>query len=278
MKSKQPEANTRQMISKEEKKRRAFMKQMTGLGVLGLAAAGGIWAAQDFKHEAQRLRPPGAVAEDRFLTMCIKCGQCLQVCPYDAILLEDIDGRAGVGTAYIEPTARGCYLCEAFPCVLACPTGALDHESNVIEKVHMGMAVVINENACIALGNQKVTPEMVGRIYDHTPVISSSERAARKVEIYDNDPEKVMLQKTLLQKLDKEIGKPCTLCAAVCPYEPDPAQAIGMISKNGGLFPEIREACIGCGACVEVCPTKVLDIVPYASYADIYKKKGTSHA
>jgi ferredoxin-type protein NapG len=273
------EEKVKKAVSKEERKRRQFMKQAAGLGVLGLAAAGGIWAAKDFKFEKGRLRPPGAVPEEQYLSMCIKCGQCLQVCPYDSIILEDIDGKAGVGTAYIDPLARGCYLCEAFPCVLACPTGALDHEANVIEKVHMGMAIVVNESACIALDNQKVTKEMIGRIYDHTAVISEAERQNRKVEIYDNDPEKVKLQKELLEKLSKEEGKTCTLCATLCPYQPDPSQAIGMVSKNGGLFPEIREACIGCGACVELCPTKVLQILPYATYADVYEKnKGKKDA
>ncbi len=257
-----------------EAERRTFMKQAAGLGVLGMAAAGGIWAAKEFKPQKGRLRPPGAVPEEQYLAMCIKCGQCLQVCPYDSILLEDIDGKAGVGTAYIAPLERGCYLCEAFPCVLACPTGALDHEANVIEKVHMGMAIVVNESACIALDNQKVTKEMIGRIYDHTKVISEEERRNRKVEIYDNDPEKVKLQKELLQKLSNEEGKTCEICANLCPFEPDPSQAIGMIAKDGGLFPEIREACVGCGACVELCPTKVLQILPYASYEDVYGKKG----
>jgi ferredoxin-type protein NapG len=261
-----------------ERKRRDFIKQAVGLGVLGIAAAGGIWAAKDFRPEKGRLRPPGAVPEEEFLSLCIKCGQCLQVCPYDSILLEDIDGKAGVGTAYIEPLERGCYLCEAFPCVLACPTGALDHEANVIEKVHMGMAIVVNEQACIALQNQKVTEEMIGRIYDHTKVISEEERRARKVKINPDDPEKVVLQKELLMKLDKEVGKTCALCANLCPYTPDPSLAIGMISKDGGLFPEIREACVGCGACVELCPTKVLQILPYATYEDVYGKKGKRHA
>ncbi len=254
------------------------MKQIAGLGVLGVAAAGGIWAAKDFKRGENRLRPPGAVPEEQFLSMCIKCGQCLQVCPYDAIKLEDIDGKAGVGTAYIAPLERGCYLCEAFPCVLACPTGALDHEANVIEKVHMGMAVVVNEQACIALENKKVTKEMIGRIYDHTAVISEEERKNRKVVMRESDPEKVKLQKELLQKLDRTEGKTCSICAELCPFEPDPSQAIGMISKNGGLFPQIGEACVGCGACVELCPTKVLQIVPYATYDEVYKKKrGNSH-
>ena len=267
------------MTPKNDKKRRHFMKQMTGLGVLGIAAAGGIWGAKDFKGSQNRLRPPGAVEKDRFLSMCIKCGQCLQVCPYDAIKLEDIDGEAGVGTAYINPLERGCYLCEAFPCVLACPTGALDHEANVIEKVHMGMAIVVNESACLALTGEAVTTEMIGHIYDHTQVISEAERVARKVEIADTDSEKMVLQKTVLQKLNAREGKNCTLCADLCPFTPDASLAIGMIDKNGGLFPEIREACVGCGVCVELCPTKVLQVVPYATYADIYQKnKGASHA
>ena len=267
------------MTPQNEKKRRQFMKQMTGLGVLGIAAAGGIWGAKDFKGSQNRLRPPGAVEKDRFLSMCIKCGQCLQVCPYDAIKLEDIDGEAGMGTAYINPLERGCYLCEAFPCVLACPTGALDHEANVIEKVHMGMAIVVNESACLALTGDVVTKEMIGHIYDHTQVISESQRVARKVEIADTDSEKTVLQKTVLQKLNAHEGKSCTLCADLCPFTPDASLAIGMIAKDGGLFPEIREACVGCGACVELCPTKVLQVVPYATYADVYKKnKGASHA
>jgi len=260
-----------------DKKRRNFMKQVTGFSIVGLVSAGGIWAAKDYKVEKSRLRPPGAVDEDKYLSMCIKCGQCLQVCPYDSIKLEDVDGKAGVGTAYIAPLERGCYLCEAFPCVLACPTGALDHESNVIEKVHMGMAIVINESSCIALENKKVTKEMIGRVYDNTKVISKEEIAAREVNINDSDSEKVILQKKLLQKLSKEEGKVCTLCATICPYIPDPTKAIGMVSKNGGLFPEIRDACIGCGACVEVCPTQVLQILPYATYDEVYgKTKGAS--
>jgi len=257
---------------KNDLKRRQFMKQATSLGVLGVVAAGGIWAAKDFKSSKQKLRPPGAVAENKFLSMCIKCGQCLQVCPYDSIILEDVDGKGGVGTAYINPLERGCYLCEAFPCVLACPTGALEHEANVIEKVHMGVAVVVNESACLALDGKKVTKEMIGRIYDHTKVISKEERINRKVEIKDSDSEKVVLQKTLLKKLNEHEGKACNLCADLCPFIPDPSKAIGMVAKDGGLFPEIRDACVGCGACVELCPTQVLHILPYATYDEVYKK------
>ena len=254
----------------KNEKRRSFLKNISGLGVLAAAAGAGIYYAPKLKSNKPILRPPAAVEEDEFLKLCIKCGQCLQVCPYDSIKLEGIEGKASLGMAYIDPLQRGCYLCEAFPCVLACPTGALEHEHDNIKFVHMGVAVIVNEDACIAKVNQKVSDDMVDRIYDHTKVISKSEREAHKVEILPNDGEKEKLQKELLQKLDQFRGKDCTICADLCPY-PQKESAIGMIEKDGGLIPQIREACVGCGACVELCPTKVLHIIPRKSYAEVYK-------
>ena len=35
------------------------------------------------------LRPPGAV--ENFEALCIKCGQCIQVCPYHSIDLLEMD-------------------------------------------------------------------------------------------------------------------------------------------------------------------------------------------
>ena len=255
-----------------DKQRRDFIKKMAGLGVLGIAAAAGIYGAKYFKNEELKLRPPGAVEEDNFLALCIKCGQCLQVCPYDSILLEDLNGKAGVGTAYIDPHKRGCYLCKAFPCILACPSGALDHEKDDIKYVHMGMAVIVNENACLALHNKPVPDSAIDRIYEHTKVLSKKEIEEKKIEDIPNPSEKRELQTELLKKLEKfRNAKDCTICADLCPY-PNPSLAIGMIEKNGGHIPEIREKCVGCGACVELCPTNVLSIVPRATYEEIYKK------
>ncbi len=260
----------------QNKKRRDFIKGVGGFSIVALATGAGLYFAPELKSDKLLLRPPGAVEEEDFLKLCIKCGQCLQVCPYDSILLEDIKGGASLGMAYINPLERGCYLCSAFPCILACPTGALDHEKDELKYVHMGMAVIVNESACLALDNKKVPDSAIDRIYEHTKVLSPIEKRNHKVEISNSDNEKQELQKKLLQKLENNRDKPCTICADMCPYTPDPSDAIGMISKNGGLIPEIREACVGCGACVELCPTKVLNIVPRASYEQIYK--GDDHA
>jgi len=265
-------------MSAKDKKRRKFIQQATSFGILGLVGAGAIGAKYALKPTTERLRPPAAVPEDEFLGLCIKCGQCLQVCPYDTIKLEDIDGKVGVGMAYIEPRERGCYLCDAFPCVLACPSGALNHEHDSIEFVHMGVAVIHNLDNCLAKTKKPVPDEFINSIYDHTKVLSANEYKEHKVKIDENEPEKVILQKKLLEKLDKHRGEsPCTICADMCPFHPDPSKAIGMIStKDGGLLPEIREACNGCGACVELCPADIIKVVPRKSYANLYPKGGSN--
>lgn len=246
---------------------------MAGLGVLGLAAAGGIFGARFLSAEEKlKLRPPGALEEDRFLALCIKCGQCLQVCPYDSILLEDLEGLAGVGTAYIDPDRRGCYLCKALPCILACPSGALDHEvADDVRKIHMGMAVIENLDACLALERRPVPESFLDEMFEHTKVLSDRERKERKILPLEVQSEKRELQVEVLKKIQESVGKECSLCADMCPY-PSPSLAIGMVEKDGGMMPQIREKCVGCGVCVEVCPTDVLKIVPRATYDEIYKK------
>ena len=67
--------------------RRKFLRTIVmGAGLLATSLLGfipvlGRWA--------QRLRPPGALQEQQFLAACIKCGQCVQVCPVEAIKQAD---------------------------------------------------------------------------------------------------------------------------------------------------------------------------------------------
>ena len=65
------------------------------------------------------LRPPGALDEDVFLASCIKCGQCLQVCPPQVIKLAGISQGFGIGTLILFP-GRAAVFCAA-----ACPVSWL---------------------------------------------------------------------------------------------------------------------------------------------------------
>lgn len=102
-----------------------------GLLMLPLLRSGVSFAANP---DENAVRPPGSVPEDDFLARCIRCGQCMRVCPNNALhptLLET--GIEGVWTpilvariGYCEPT---CTLCTQ-----VCPTGAIE-ELTVTEKV-----------------------------------------------------------------------------------------------------------------------------------------------
>ncbi len=245
-------------MEKVKTDKREFIKYST-LGILGLVLGGGIVFSPYALRAENRLRPPGAVDEKKFLALCIKCGQCLQVCPYHSIKLADFVNGHGVGTPYIDANERGCYACSAVPCVLACPSGALDHHCEKPEDIKMGIAVLEFPDTCIAMTNTPVPKGYNEKMHKFTnSVVNINE-----------------LEVELLEKFDQFEGKQCTLCADMCPI-PNPLSAIAMVpDSGGGNRPEIYDGCIGCGACQEVCPTTTPSIVvkPRVTYEEYYTKK-----
>jgi len=246
------------MAKKVKTDRREFVKYST-LGVLGLVLGGGVVFSPYLEGKENKLRPPGAVSEKNFLALCIKCGQCLQVCPYHSIKLNDIGKGYGEGTPYIDANERGCYACNAVPCVLACPSGALDHKTEKAEDIKMGIAVLEFPDTCLAMSN---TPVPEG--YDHKMLAFTS-------SVRNETPEEI----ELIKKFSGFEGKQCTLCADMCPI-PNPLSAIAMVpDSKGGKKPEIYDGCIGCGACQDVCPTSKPSIVikPRMTYDEYYSNK-----
>lgn len=126
-----------------------------GAGIATLS--GFVWSAYLSEATASplTLRPPGAINEKDFLSTCIKCGLCVEACPYDTLLLAKPGDHKPMGTPYFIPRDIPCYMCPDIPCVPVCPSGALD-ESSVstdgklnINIAKMGLAV-INKESCIA--------------------------------------------------------------------------------------------------------------------------------
>lgn len=117
-----------------------------GMAVLAL----GIYQRQVAALPASAIRPPGALAEADFQGACIRCGLCVRDCPYDTLKLARLGEDIPLGTPYFEARDVPCEMCEDIPCVKACPTGALDHALTDIEEARMGLAVVVDQEACIA--------------------------------------------------------------------------------------------------------------------------------
>lgn len=98
------------------------------LATLGLGAAAiGLLALDVGEVKAAKstvLRPPGAQGQD-FLAKCIRCDQCLQVCPTHALQPAGFEaGWDALWTPVLEPFAGACeYECNR--CGQVCPSGAI---------------------------------------------------------------------------------------------------------------------------------------------------------
>ncbi|MCW8957363.1 MAG: ferredoxin-type protein NapG [Gammaproteobacteria bacterium] len=119
-----------------------------GVTLLGLGL--GLYSRQSLSLPAQALRPPGVGEEKDFLAACIRCGLCVRDCPYNTLKLSELSDSVALGTPYFEARQVPCEMCEDIPCVKACPTGALDPELTNIDDSRMGLAVVVDQEACIA--------------------------------------------------------------------------------------------------------------------------------
>ena len=95
------------------------------------------------------LRPPGAVSEGELRRLCTSCGLCVAACPHEAIRLLGPEAGELQGTPAVIPKQQPCQWCVDFPCVQACPEGALRPE---LVKRGMGVARVVAGRCLLAQG------------------------------------------------------------------------------------------------------------------------------
>ncbi|MCB1922301.1 MAG: ferredoxin-type protein NapG [Gammaproteobacteria bacterium] len=132
--------------------RRRFLTDTlrTAVGVGLVALTLGVYQRQARALPATTIRPPGAGEEEDFQSKCIRCGLCVRDCPYDTLKLAELGDEVALGTPYFEARSVPCEMCDDIPCVKACPTGALDPALTKIGEARMGLAVVVDQEACIA--------------------------------------------------------------------------------------------------------------------------------
>lgn len=149
------------MSTKTPNDRRRFLLSIArGIGLSAMGAL--VWSAYvgEVKAAPLVLRPPGALDEAEFIKNCIKCGLCVEACPYDTLILARPGDNLPIGTPFFTPRSVPCYMCTDIPCVPVCPSGALNEPSVSsyvkskavldINKSRMGLAVV-DESSCIAV-------------------------------------------------------------------------------------------------------------------------------
>ncbi|MEK7765632.1 MAG: 4Fe-4S dicluster domain-containing protein, partial [bacterium] len=113
------------VVEAPDASRRAFLTSvLAGLATVPLVRLTGRWGAN---WNPELIRPPGALDEREFLERCIKCGQCMRVCPTN--VLQPLGLRAGpeaLWTPHLNNRAgtSGCQL-NCVACGHECPTEAI---------------------------------------------------------------------------------------------------------------------------------------------------------
>ncbi|MES9860642.1 MAG: 4Fe-4S binding protein [Candidatus Thiodiazotropha sp. LLP2] len=264
---------------RKEQSRREFLRAtVLTAGVVGVSLLGFVPVIQG---NAIRLRPPGALKtpddEQEFFAACIKCGQCVQVCPVEAIKLADLPDGFGIGLPFIDARDQACdFSCDGLQCVLACPTGALTHDLDYPADTRMGFARLSRPKACLAMQGKGFIGQARGPDYKGLLRYEEVDRW-NPIPVAD-------------YPYDLEI---CDLCVRQCPIEiritecqtasNDKQQQVARVAQQLGnecppkhaitlepvdhgdgitrMRPTVQEGCVGCGVCEMICPVESAAIV-----------------
>ena len=182
--------------------RRVFFAGAGG-ALLGLLARR-VGAAR-YRKSDTLLRPPGAVPEDRFAGLCIRCNNCVHACPTK--IIEPDTGReaglAGFGAPVVRFNHDYKYCLETCnACTQVCPTGALTPLPLAQKNKYIVGEALADNNVCLtALGKKECDACELACPYDAVKITWDEEQYIAYPVVND-----------------KCVG--CGACEVVCPTSP----------------------------------------------------------
>lgn len=171
-------------------------------------------------RKTPRLLPPGAGSEAEFLAECVRCDQCIKVCPNSALRLTLLEaGFEGIWTPMLVPRLGYCdYSCNA--CGQVCPSGAIPPLSLEEKRKAVIGTAQVDRDRC--------TSCMICR--DICPVGGA-------IEVVEAEKEGMMV---MLPQVVPERCIGCGFCEYICPVEGEAAirvYALGALSSAMATAP-----------------------------------------
>jgi ferredoxin len=161
------------------------------------------------------IRPPGSVAEKDFLERCIKCGECMKICPTNCI--HPTFFQAGFEGMWSPILNFRIGYCE-FNCTLCgqvCPTQAIEKlKMEVKQELKIGLAF-IDVNRCLPYAFD--TPCIVCE--EHCPTPTKAIYFEEK-EVTKRDGTTEVLK---FPRIDPDLCIGCGICENKCPVADKPA-------------------------------------------------------
>ena len=272
-------------------RRQLVLTTLTGVASIPVLRLGGYLEANWNPH---LVRPPAALPERQFLERCIKCGQCMRVCPTNVIHPAGLEaGLEGLWTPVLNFRigTSGCqYKCIA--CGHVCPTAAIRPVS-LAERtgqgrfasagpIRTGMAFIdrgrclpwaMNTPCIVCQENCPVSPKAIVT----RPLLAPVQIAGQPI-VRSADAARVALEQNVLPAGRYATGD--YYCLVAGQAESDARQIVGntagevtvqadrpwQVTPPPGSRLEIRirlqqpsvlpQHCIGCGVCEHECPVR----------------------
>ncbi|MCX5781525.1 MAG: 4Fe-4S binding protein [Elusimicrobia bacterium] len=154
------------------------------------------------------IRPPASLKEGEFVQRCVRCGNCMKVCPTNVLqpsLIEN--GFSGIWTPKFDTNIGYCeYKCIL--CGQVCPTGAIKKiDLNEKMKTIMGLAV-IDKSICLPWAKE----EECIVCEEHCPISNK----AIKTDKIKNKKGKLIKR----PYVDPSLCVGCAICENKCPVAP----------------------------------------------------------
>jgi polyferredoxin len=235
-------ATTTTTAMPELKRRKLVTSLAVGAGMLPLLRSTTGLAVET---DSRLIRPPGALDEPDFLARCVRCGECMKVCPNNALhptLMEG--GIEALWTPVVVPRVGYCEP-NCVLCGQVCPSGAI---WELTEAEKLGTAGATSSPDSTASPAESIAPPREPSLETGT--------AGRPVKIgtafYDRG-----------RCLPWAMATECIVCEEWCPASPKAItlQSVDVVDSQG-VVKTVRQPsvdpkrCTGCGACEFACPVR----------------------